>query len=253
MSETKKLLESIQNNLKEADNINNQKIIYMNTWANYNENGADLSKYGISEGWLTVDEAIEFAQKYSEDEPFINDIDIELPFKVDEYSDLSILEDIKKYINLDNNEKEILDAIIEASGDSFEEALNIYESDNYYYIPDINNESDLGYQIIDIFYNNDIPEDLVERYFDYEKLGRDLDFDEYETEDEEGNINYISAGEYFLGDENASDYDIGQAYIEEVGISGISNVDNYFDYEGFGRDLTFENWTLTKNGAIELY
>ena len=126
-------------------------------------------------------------------------------------------------------------------------------SDNYYYIPDVNNESDLGYQIIDIFYNNDIPEDLVERYFDYEKLGRDLDFDEYETEDEEGNINYISAGEYFLGDENASDYDIGQAYIEEVGISGISNVDNYFDYEGFGRDLTFENWTLTKNGAIELY
>ena len=52
--------------------------IYMNTWANYNENGADLSQYGIesiADGWLTVEEALEFAEKYAEDEPFINDTD----------------------------------------------------------------------------------------------------------------------------------------------------------------------------------
>ena len=50
----------------EDNNSNKEPKVYMNTWKNYNENGADLSQYGInsiSDGWMTIDEAREFAEK----------------------------------------------------------------------------------------------------------------------------------------------------------------------------------------------
>lgn len=84
-------------------------------------------------------------------------------------------------------------------------------------------------------------------------LGRDLSFDDYETdeEDEDGNTVYVNAGQYFCGDENASDYDIGEEFVSQVGFDGVSNIENYFDYEAYGRDLGYEGFTLTKDGCIE--
>lgn len=37
-----------------------------------------------------------------------------------------------------------------------------------------------------------------------------------------------------------SDADLGQYWIDEVGFEGISNPENYFDYESFGRDVRLE-------------
>ena len=96
-------------------------------------------------------------------------------------------------------------------------------------------EEDLGYYIIDERYGGieKIPYGDLEQYFDFEALGRDLGFDDYPGEQ--------TAGEYYCGDENATDYEIGEAYVEEVdGIANIANADNYFDYKAFGRDCAYD-------------
>ena len=101
--------------------------------------------------------------------------------------------------------------------------------------------------MIENVYNNEIPDNLMDTYFDYDAFGRDVRF-EYYQEDEDSPE---TAGEYWCGDENASDEEIGKAVFEELGSDGISNKDNYFDYEAFGRDLTYEGFTITSDGAIE--
>ena len=57
----------------------------------------------------------------------------------------------------------------------------------------------MGEYVINEFYVGEIPSDLAERYFDYDMLGRDLGFDEYENDDydpdDEDSEEYISAGE----------------------------------------------------------
>ena len=230
---------------------------------------------------------------------------------------------------------EAVDNAYEVTGD-LKEAIDGLEDGSIIYYPGIHSDSDLGYEIIDQIYGDDIPKDILDSYFDYEALGRDLGFDKYENseyddfdmeeatkeyidengydeikeldkfidfkemgeylydgdedltdeqyiewaknyvkengyDDAEDYIDfeslgewlkdnslidvpeqYISAGEYWCGDEYASDSDIGYAYVEAMGgISEISSPENYFDYEGFGRDLFYENFTLTSDGAIE--
>lgn len=113
------------------------------------------------------------------------------------------------------------------------------------FVPDIRTDEDLGYYYIDMM--GEITPDLANEYIDYEALGRDLSYDSYE--DDDGND--ISAGEYWCGDEDASDREIGEAYVEEVGVDGVSNLDSYFDYEAYGRDIRMDSMiTFTKDGII---
>ena len=84
--------------------------------------------------------------------------------------------------------------------------------------------------------------------FDFDALGRDLRL-EYSQEDDDMPE---TAGEYWTGDETATDYDIGEAFVRDVGIDGVANKDYYFDFEAFGRDLFFENFHATTDGVIEM-
>ena len=68
--------------------------VFMNTWANYNEYGADE---GITPtGWMTPEEAIEYAKKYEEYEPFINDTD-NCPWDAEENGVAHELPNMKAY------------------------------------------------------------------------------------------------------------------------------------------------------------
>lgn len=156
--------------------------VFMNTWANYNENGADLSRYGIqnlADGWMTVDEAREFAKEHAEDEPFINDIDnysgVELG--IDEYSNVEeALDLIEKVNNMGKFDKEVLGAVMEAQGGELEDAMDIVENGDYEFYPNIDNYTDLAYELIDQLGGVKELSD-PERYIDEEALRRDLSFD----------------------------------------------------------------------------
>ena len=141
----------------------------------------------------------------------------------------------------------------EVTGDLQKAIDGIADGDIIYY-PGISDLGEMAEHFIDELGGIEaLGRESIESYFDYEKLGRDLSFDEYETdeEDEEGNTIYVNAGKYWCGDENADDYDIGEAFVDEVGIDGVANADYYFDYDAFGRDMGYDGFTITKDGCIE--
>ena len=166
-------------NLKEA--ADDEIKLFMNTWANYNENGADD---GITPtGWMSLDEAEEYAEKYAEYEPFINDTDnVPKELGVDEYSNIPETVDmLRKYEDFDDTQREVFAAFID-DGYEVDEAFDIVDDDDYFYIEG-DSDTDLAYNYIDeIGGIENLDRDTLERYFDYDGFGRDLAFDFIETE-----------------------------------------------------------------------
>lgn len=164
-----------------------------------------------------------------------------------EYTNLDALNEYAEFAN--GADKETFAAILDAQGD-FESAKEVYESGDYAFYSNVSDWGELAETLIDDTYGGveKLDKETIERYFDYEALGRDLSFDSYDDEGEE-----VSAAEYWCGDENASDEEIGEAFVEAVGFDGVSNPEYYFDYDAFGRDLSFDNFTMTDYGVIEIY
>ena len=174
------------------------------------------------------------------EEWFVTDYDCEVDAYdvLGEYPSLEELNEFGKMI-----EDDAFKAILEDQG-SFESAKSIYESGNYVFYPDIDDWTDYAYQYIDSIGGVEALQDDAENYFDYEALGRDLNLNYYPNEDMPE-----TAGEYWCGDEDASDEDIGEAYVSDIGFDGVANSENYFDYEAFGRELSYDG-SLTDYGII---
>lgn len=204
---------------------------------------------------IQIGDTDDFGAPY--EEWFVTDYDCDLDGfdwqELGEYPSYDSLQEYGEMVESIDDVEAVANAY-EVTGD-LREAIEGIDSGSIIYYPGCNTEEELGEYVINEIYGGEITPDLAERYFDYDKLGRDLGFDEYENPDydpdDEDSEEYISAGEYWCGDEYASDSDIGAEYVAAVGFDGVSNIENYFDYEAFGRDLTFEGFTLTKDGAIE--
>jgi len=217
----KKLNEAVENN----DDIQ----VYMNTWKNYNEYGADLEMYGIQDGWMSVDDALDFCKKYAEDEPFINDVD-NCPIEVSEYDNAPAkLEQLKKLEETDVD-KDVLTAFIEeGSYTDVDEIIKKIEDGDYIFFPGVDNDSDLGQAYVDMCGGIDaaVSKDRLRNFID-EKSIKD---------------NFEGAGEE-IDDDELDDY------IDSMLDSGSSDfVDNYFDYDAFGRELSYD-YTYTSTGAL---
>ena len=92
-----------------------------------------------------------------------------------------------------------------------------------------------------------LPKSTLAWYFDYESYGRDIRIDFYNEEEPE-----LTAGEFWCGDENATDKEIGEAVIESCGLDSVSNICYYFDYETYGNDIMNEgDYTFTDNGLVD--
>lgn len=166
-------------NLKEA--ADDEIKLFMNTWSNYNEHGAD----GVitPTGWMSLDEAEEYADKYEEYEPFINDTDnVPEELGVNEYSDISETVDmLRRYEAFDDTQKEVFAALID---DGYEEdkAFDIVDDNDYYYVEG-DDDAELAENYIDELGGiEELGRDILERYFDYERYGRDLAFDFIKTD-----------------------------------------------------------------------
>lgn len=166
-------------NLKEA--ADDEIKLFMNTWANYNENGADD---GITPtGWMSLDEAEEYAEKYAEYEPFINDTEnVPEELGVGEYSNIpETIDMLRKYEDFDDTQREVFAAFID-DGYEVDEAFSIVDDGDYFYIEG-DSDTDLAYNYTDeIGGVENLDRDTLERYFDYDAFGRDLAFDFTKTE-----------------------------------------------------------------------
>ena len=160
--------------------------VFLNTWANYNENGADNGFW--VELPCNLDEVLErlaesTGEEVDEMEVFINDFETDINgLEISENSNISDLNDLAERLEaLDKYDLEKLEAILEADGGSLENALD--NIDDYTYYANMSLE-DVAYEIVDECY--DLP-DIAQRYFDYAAFARDLGYDGY-TETENGVI-----------------------------------------------------------------
>lgn len=239
MSKTLNLVESFNNiaNLKkpmkllkeDAANDADEPKLYMNTWGNYNINGADTDS--IKGGWMNIEQAKEFLEAHSEEEPFINDTD-NVPIEVDEYDNpWEVIEQLEYIENCDN--PEALLAIIESTSNNFEENKRIYESGDYIFFPNVDNDFDLGKAYVDMVGFSGI--NKIENYVNREYVKQNL-IDSLDSE------------------EDLSDDTIEAMVDEDIEMARVDDdeafFENYFDYESLGRDLDYEGYVFTNTGAV---
>lgn len=164
--------------------------IYINTWGNYNTNGADGGK------WVTLpmdeselEEILETtADAMGDDDPewFVNDYEWNCDNHVRNISEFEnyfeLNEQMQRLENLDECEKKAFFAYMDATGYYINEVLNAIENGAYQFYEDMD-LTDVATELVnECYFTKDTP-DIFARYFDYEAFGRDLSFDGYyETE-----------------------------------------------------------------------
>ena len=240
------IFNEIQNNLKESfvkpnkvltEDVNTTSddvMVYMNTWKNYNEYGADLEMYGIKDGWMTPEQGLEFCKKYAEDEPFINDVD-NCPIEVSEYDNAPAkLKELIRYNEFED--KTLLKNAMETGQYStVDEYIDVLESGDYIWFPGVSDDEGLGEAYVDMvgFEGVTSPENYIDRQkvIDMiESTYSEEELEEYGGAEEEADVmidSYTEAG--------------NKDFFEE-----------YFSYEALGRELSFD-YTYTSDGAIDLF
>lgn len=156
----------------------------------------NLGKYneGVLMGeWITfpideedleaVLERIGINEEY--EEVFFTDWESDFDLNFGEYENIENVNDLAERLEaLDKHDLEKLEAIMEATGDSLEEALE--EMDDAIFYPGYTLEEVAEEIVNDLYFTKDTPE-ILTRYFDYEAFARDLSLDGY-TETNSGVI-----------------------------------------------------------------
>lgn len=257
-SKTNNLIESFnkykevikpQKLLKEDAANNGDEIqLYMNTWGNYNEYGADVEQ--INGGWMSIEQAKEFLEAHKDEEPFINDTDnVPGDFGIDEYTNpWQAIEMLETFENADN--KAALTAIIEDQGSSnIQNALEVYESGDYIFFPGVSNDEELGEAYVNMVgglegVNN------IENYIDENKY----------RESWRESVEQMVREAYPDLDEDSEEF---EAKVEEdldneaqeqleIDLRDGADLSDYFDYEALGRDLDFDGYFFASTGAIQV-
>lgn len=206
------------------------------------------------------------------EEYFISDYDdytnLDLVNVCGEYTDIEALNLLAQAIeDLEDDEYEKLCAYcFENSPANISELYSYVSkiSDAEIYIYDgVNDETELGYYLVDNIYGGVDGAKFLADFIDFEALGRNesINFNGYEFYDDEQIQKYINdgliedgddlnAGFFWCGNLGADDYDIGEAIVDELGFDGILNVEQYFDYEAFGKNYDDVNSLSWQDGFV---
>lgn len=159
--------------------------IFVNTWGNYNENGADGGE------WITLpmepeelEEVLEnIAAAMGDEDPewAIHDYEWTTEIEMDEIDENDDIQELnERCLEIDDlleHEAEEIAAAIDAFGYTFGEAFDRHQRGcfTFYQGQDL---EEVAEQIADECYLHDAPE-FLKRYFDHEAFARDLSFDGY--------------------------------------------------------------------------
>lgn len=168
--------------------------IFVNTWGNYNENGADGGE------WITLPmdadeleeklQAIADAMPDNDPEWAIHDYEWTGVLELGDVHEMDSITEWNERCNeaaaLEEYELEEIAAAIEAFDMTFQEAMERQQRGCFIFYAGQDLE-DVAYELADEWLNSkDIP-DFISRYFDYQAFARDLHFDGY-TETQYGVI-----------------------------------------------------------------
>lgn len=167
------------------------------------------------------------------------------------------LDDVNEYAEaleriVDDDKEEEFKAAMEYTSD-FNDALDLVESDSISKISDEKSphkmDEEIGWYFVDSLGFENLSN--ASNYFDYESFGRDIRLEYYPSDNDDPE----TAGEYWCGDEDASDEEIGEAAADSLGWKGVGeeNIKRYFDYESFGSDLKMDfEFVQTDDGIFEI-
>lgn len=157
--------------------------IYINTWGNYNENGADGGE------WITLpmdedelEETLErIAEQMEDNDPewFINDYEWTTDMKLRDIGEneniFDLREELERLDELDEWEQKIFCAACEYWGAEY---VDVDDIDEYRLMEDIEDEYDLGYYWVHDSgcYDLDKMGNLA-NYIDYKGFGRDINLE----------------------------------------------------------------------------
>jgi antirestriction protein len=163
-----------------TETTQDRPALYVGTYAKYN-NGSIKGAWLYLDDYKTPDDFLDACAKLHADEtdPEYMYQDFEyLPVGVySESMSFSELEEVYEWVNLDEDEREIVTEFMNAmGGNDLHYALEHAEDAYVTTITGSNNEVELAEYYIDVIGSLEIPEQLSP-YFDYEKYGRDLMFD----------------------------------------------------------------------------
>ena len=160
--------------------------IFVNTWGNYNENGADGGEWitlpmdpdVLEEELKKISDAMgDFDPEYCiHDYEWTTEIE---PREISEYENITALnEELQELDGLDEWDQKEIAAAMEAFGYEFKEAYERQQRGcfTFYAGQDL---QEVAEQIADDCYLYNAP-DFLARYFDYEAFARDLSFDGYQ-------------------------------------------------------------------------
>ena len=218
--------------------------IYVGTYAKYNDGSIDGEWVDLTDFAHDYDGFVKHCREIHKDEkdPEFMIQDYEgFPRKWYHESGLPTEEEFDKIIEiseLDDSEKNAYDAYLEL--DFSDDSIEAFR-EHYYGTYD--GDYDLGMDFVDRFGMPDNPE----QYFDYDRFGRDLMYDYHygdpDNTDSEGNPedpdHYYDNDGYDMG-EYHNDTQVAEDYIDSIGSIeelGKETLNNYFDYEAFGRDI----------------
>jgi len=152
----------------------------------------NLGKYNegnLVYAWLTLPateeeikeclDSIGINEEYEEYFNSDHETDIE-GLEIGEYTSIDSLNTIaESYDNLDTSEQDILSSILEANGGTFEQAMEILESQSYQFYQ-CDSLEDLAQEMFDEgLWGDTSAMGTLANYIDFERLGRDLGFDGY--------------------------------------------------------------------------
>ena len=241
--EYKKIKDSLKESLKESEDTEEKFQVFMNTWANYNEYGAD----GVitPTGWMNIDDALEYCDKYGEYEPFINDYE-NSPIELSEYDNpIEKLNFVKEV--LESEDALIIKNALEISDEAdYEDVIQKIKDGDYIWFPGCEDDYDLGKDYVDMVGFSGISD--IGRYFDEDEFRNSVEYDErdyfasehgIDTDDEDfPEDEFEEWMDMIVEDEKANFADIAE------------HDDTYFDYAQLGEDLGWDGYTFTTDGCI---
>lgn len=177
-------------------------------------------------------------------------------FKISEYSSIDELNQVAEYLeSLDEYEQQQVNALLDGGYIDYQDLVNGDTNlDNHTFIElaqntMLNAKENLAYSLIDSFYGGDLSHiENIEYYFDLEKFARDLCFD-FDVIVDGMDKEDIEDLEKLSKEEFANWYIEGLGSIEEL---GQQTLENYFDYESYGRDLILNGAYIADNGIAIL-
>lgn len=160
--------------------------IFVNTWGNYNENGADGGE------WITLpmeeetlkERLARIAEEMGDIDPewAIHDYEWTTEIELDEISEYANIFKVNELCNeldeLDEWDAEEIAAAIEAYGYTLAEALDRHQQGCFIFYRGMDLEEVAEELVNECYFTRDTPE-ILTRYFDYEAFARDLSFDGY--------------------------------------------------------------------------